>query len=154
MVVHDYIKLGSNWLSLKKCRQHTPTHIHSHTHTHTPTPPHTHTQIHTYDCTHLISVLYKKYIWYICIWSINTFMHVFLELFFSKKHQNYWFMLQHIFAIFKRMYTQTFRPRDDVPVTTSPWRRHRGGPLTSRGHAPRYKIIITRKCISCRKSVL
>ena len=43
------------------------------------------------------------------------------------------------------MYTQTFRPRDDVPVTTSPrrlWPAERGGPLTSRGHAPLYKIII------------
>ena len=54
-------------------------------------------------------------------------------------------MLQHIFAIFKRMYTQTFRPRDNVPVTTSPrrlWPAERGGPLTSRGHAPQYKTII------------
>ena len=69
----------------------------------------------------------------------------FLNLFYWKIHQNYWFKLQHIFDISKRMYTQTFRPRDNVPVTTSPrrlWPAERGGPLTSRGHAPQYKTII------------
>ena len=36
-------------------------------------------------------------------------------------------------------------PKHSVPVTTSPrrlWPAERGGPLTSRGHDPLYKIII------------